>query len=274
MIFAEKNNKLYASTLVAAAVAALIFFALACHRQAEPAPATTVASNPDSSRSKLSEADQLYRQREDLDKLRRAITMVRQARTDDYGSYEAAWKLSKYDYYLGAHTKDDDERTAAFKEGIDVGKIAVQLQGDKPDGHFWLGANYGGDAEHSTLAGLASVNDIRQEMETVLKLDEGYGGGLAYLGLGKLYSQAPRALGGDNQKAIEYLEKGLKVGKNNTAIMVTLAKAYHSENRDGEAQKLINNILTMTPDPEYVPEYKESVEQAKKLKDDIARANP
>jgi len=33
---------------------------------------------------------------------------------------------------------------------------AVQLQNEKPDGHFWLGANYGGAAEHSTIQGLAT----------------------------------------------------------------------------------------------------------------------
>ena len=50
-----------------------------------------------------------------------------------------------------------------------AGKAAVQLQPNKPEGHFWLGANYGGTAAHSTLANLSSFQDIKGEMEAVLK---------------------------------------------------------------------------------------------------------
>ncbi|MGI9168500.1 MAG: TRAP transporter TatT component family protein, partial [Pyrinomonadaceae bacterium] len=185
--------------------------------------------------------------------------------------YEAAWKAAKFNYYLGAHTEDERERDAAFREGIDIGKIAVQLQGDKADGHFWLGANYGGSAEHSTLAGLSSVEDIRREMETVLKIDEGYQGGSAYLALGQLYLQAPRILGGDYLKAVQYLEKGLKFGKDNALLRLQLAEAYHTANRDGDARKQIQFILSMAPNPDYLPEQKEAVDKAKKLLEKMDR---
>ena len=71
-----------------------------------------------------------------------------------------------------------------FREGTEAGKAAVQLQPDKPEGHFWLGANYGGGAAHSTIANLSSFQDIKREMEAVLKMDESYQGYSAYLGLG------------------------------------------------------------------------------------------
>ncbi|MGH9957835.1 MAG: TRAP transporter TatT component family protein, partial [Pyrinomonadaceae bacterium] len=198
--------------------------------------------SPDSAaaQQKVAEVDQLYRQRDDLAKVRLGVALLRQARVADYGNYEAAWKLAKFNYYLGAHSDDDRERDAAFREGIEAGKSAVQLGSDKPDGHFWLGANYGGSAEQSTLAGLANVEDIRSEMEAVLKIDEGYQAGSAYLALGQLYLRAPRVLGGDASKAIEYLEKGLKFGRDNALLRVNLAEAYHSANRDGEARKHID----------------------------------
>src|SRR5712691_4806323 len=96
---------------------------------------------------RLAEAESLYAQRQDLSKVRLGIAILRQVRIADEGSYEATWKLAKFNYYLGLHSTDDREREAAFREGIEAGKIAVQLQGDKVDGHFWLGANYGGSAE-------------------------------------------------------------------------------------------------------------------------------
>ena len=223
------------------------------------------------SKQRIAEADELYRQRDDLAKVRLGVALLRQARISDYGSYEAAWKSAKFNYYLAAHTEDEREREAAFREGIDTGKIALQLQGDKPEGHFWLGANYGGSAEHSTLAGLANVEDIRREMEAVIKIDEGYQDGSAYLGLGQLYLQAPRIMGGDYLKAIQYLEKGLKFGATNAFLRLELAEAYHAANRDGDAKKQIAFIQSMTPNPDYLPEYKEAVERAKKLEEKIDR---
>ena len=219
---------------------------------------------------RIAEADALYSQREDLSKVRVGIALLRQARIADDGSYEVAWKLAKFNYYLGLHSTDDRERDSAFREGVDAGKIAVELQGDKADGHFWLGANYGGSAEFSVLAGLANFQDIRREMEKVVQIDGGYEGGSAYMALGQLYLKAPKILGGDNQKAVEYLEKGLRTGSNNGLLRLRLAEAYHSLNRDREARKQIEFILKMTPDSNYLPEYKEVVEQAKKLEAKLA----
>jgi TRAP transporter TatT component family protein len=247
-----------------------IFWFVSCRREPASAPPPDIDSGDNASAvQKIAEADQLYAQREDLSKVRLAIASLREARVADYGNYDAAWKLSKFNYFLATHTSDERERDQAFREGIDLGRIAVQLQGDKPDGHFWLGANYGGDAKYSTLAGLANVQDIRSEMETVLKLDEKYEGASPYLVLGELYLEAPRVLGGNTQKAIEYLEKGLKVEGNNGFLRLHLAKAYHAAKRDKDALVQIDYIMKMTPYPEYAPEYKEAVRDAQKLKDEI-----
>jgi tetratricopeptide (TPR) repeat protein len=238
-----------------------------------PSEAEDKLGQPDKTGSseRVAEADQLYAQREDLSKVRLGVAVLRHARTLDYGSYEAAWKLARMSYYLGAHTDDERERDDAFREGTEAGKIAVQLNTEKPEGHFWLGANYGGSAEHSTLAGLSSVEDIRREMEEVLRIDEQFQAGSAYMALGQLYLQAPRLLGGDHQKALEYLEKGLRFGHDNALLRVRLAEAYHEANRNGEARKHIDILLKMTPHPDYVPEHREAVDKAKKLLEKMDR---
>ena len=244
-----------------------VFFAGSCRSKAPPEAERGETTDKQQAAENVSQADELYRQREDLTKLRQAITLLRQAQIADYGSYEISWKLAKFDYYLGAHTTDERERDDAFREGIEAGKTAVQLAGDKPEGHFWLGANYGGTAEHSLMAGLASVEDIRREMEAVLKIDDGYQSGSAYLGLGQLYLQAPKLLGGDTQRAIDYLEKGLKVGPNNALLRANLAEAYETAHRNADARREIDFILKMTPNPDYLPEHKEAVDRAKKLQE-------
>ena len=219
---------------------------------------------------KIAEAERLYEGRDDMARARVAVAALRQARTADYGNYEAAWKLSRASYYVGDHTTDSSESEDMFRDGIEAGKSAIKLEPNKPEGHFWLGANYGGSASRSTLANLSNVQDIRREMEAVLKLDEGFQGGSAYLGLGRLYLQAPRVLGGDTKKAIEYLEKGLRLGPNNSLMIFHLAEAYANENRNEDARKQLDRLSAMTPDPKYAAEHKDALTKSKKLQDKLA----
>jgi hypothetical protein len=240
-----------------------------CNRGPTEVANTIDLGNPKAALEKMAEADGLYAHREDLGQARQAQALLRLARVEDYGSYEIAWKLSRSDYYVADHTTNEREREDSFREGIEAGQRAVQLQDGKPEGHFWLGANYGGTAKNSTLASLSSVEDIRKEMDAVLKLDEGFQSGSAYLGLGQLYLQAPRMLGGDRQKAVDYLEKGLRFGKDNALLRLRLAEAYHLVNRDGDALKQIDYLFSMKVDPAFAPEYKEAVEKAQKLRSEL-----
>jgi tetratricopeptide (TPR) repeat protein len=217
----------------------------------------------------IAEAEGLYTGRADLVKVRQGIVVLRQAQAEDQANYDLAWRLAKFNYYLGAHSPNTGERDKAFHDGIEAGKLAVQLQDGKPDGHFWLGANYGGSAKESMLAGLTEFDDIKREMETVLKLDEGYQAGSAYLGLGQLYLKAPGLLGGDTQKAIQYLEKGLRLAPNNALLRAELAGAYAEAHRNDEARKQIDALLAMKPAPGYEPEHNEAVAQVQKLQEKI-----
>jgi tetratricopeptide (TPR) repeat protein len=251
--------------VLSSSVIACLLPAVGCQKEVS-VPQNAVDSGDEKiAAAKIIEADQLYQGREDMAKARVAVATLRQAVTADYGSYDAAWKLSRASFYVGDHTDSDDEADDMFRAGIEAGKAAVKLRGDKPEGHFWLGANYGGDAQRSTLASLATVQDIRSEMETVIKLDEKFQGGSAYLALGRLYLQAPKLLGGNTSKAIDYLKKGLSIS-NNSLMKYYLAEAYVAENRDAEAKKLIEEIVTMSPDPQYVAEHKDALAKANKLK--------
>jgi tetratricopeptide (TPR) repeat protein len=270
MINLRKNVEVCRSAVFASALISLLLGGVACRNSALEANPNLGAADAKVATSKIAEADPLYEAREDMNKARVAVTALRQAHTADYGNYEAAWKLSRAAFYVGDRTDTDAERDAMFREGTDAGKAAVQLQPTKPEGHFWLGANYGGTAAHSTLSNLSSFRDIKGEMEAVLKLEESYQGYSAYLGLGRLYLRAPKVLGGDVPKAVEYLEKGVKLNPNNTVMRYELAEAYAANNRDADAKKQIETVLAATPDPKYVAEHRDAVEKAKKLQEKLA----
>jgi len=265
MIKPRKKQEILRSAMIASALISIVMAQMACSQSASEGAPSTGTSDAKMAIDKIAEAEPLYAAREDMTRARVAVTALRQAHSADYGNYEAAWKLARAAYYVGDRTDNDSERDDMFREGIEAGKGAVKLQPDKPEGHFWLGANYGGEAAHSTLSNLSSFQDIKREMEAVLKIDEGYQGYSAYVGLGRLYFQAPKVLGGDVNKAIEYLEKGLKLNPNNTVMRLYLAQALESNNRNADAKKQIDTLMTATPDAQYAAEHKDAVEKAKKL---------
>ncbi len=238
--------------------------ALSC--SSEQARPTDASAEREQLSELMAQADQLYAQRESVERAREAVAVMRRARFADTGNYEAAWKLAKFNYYLGEHEKDEHLRAEAFREGIAAGEAAVRLGPNKPEGHFWLGANLGGRARlQGPLYALASVPDIRKEMEAVIKIDEGFQAGSAYLALGQIDLELPEIMGGNRERAVENLEKGLKFGEQNAMLRLRLAEAYLDVKRTEDARQQLNAIFKLKPSPDYLPEYKQAAAAARAL---------
>lgn len=214
----------------------------------------------------LAQAEELYAGRADLARVDEALQLLLQAFDIDPGRYDVNWKLAKYSYYFAAHTGDKAARNAAVRQGIAAGERAVKLQPDQPEGHFWLGANLGERARsQGALRALGTAGDIRREMETVLKLDESYQNGSALMVLGQIDLELPGFVGGDKKRAVQRLEQGLVYGKQNAFLRLRLAEAYLAVKNKEAARRQLDAILSMKPDPNYLPEYKEAASEARKL---------
>ena len=220
---------------------------------------------PEAIQKALADSENLFKQREDLDKLRSAIKTLDAVRDPDNRNYQVEWTYAKYNYFLGKFTTQEDEAEEALEEGRDAGKIAFRVDPQKPDGHFWYAANLGELSKRSPITvGLRSVNDIQESMNKVIELQPDYQGASSYDALAQV-ELATRLKGGDAKKAVEYLEKGLQIAPDNTNIRLHLGEAYLAVKRDADARKQLEYILQMKPNPEYMPEYRECVEKAKKL---------
>jgi tetratricopeptide (TPR) repeat protein len=251
---------------------ALLFFGalffVACSTPSESASTSAPASNIKPSPELLQQADECYAARDDLARVREGLETLRRARAVNFNDFEAAWRTARLNYTLGDKTTDAVEREKAFREGIEAGETAVRVEPQRVEGHFWLGANQGGYAQSKgPLYGLSAAEGLRKEMETVVKLDEGFQGGSAFMVLGRLDLELPSMLGGDPKRAVETLERGMKYGENNSLYRLRLAEAYIRNKRMDDARKQINHILNMTPHPAFHPEHKEAVTKAKELLD-------
>ena len=227
----------------------------------------TAAQDKAAAADLVTQADKIYIQRAELARTREGIILLTRALAADSGSYDAAWRLARLNYFLGKHTSEENERDRAYEKGVEAGRRAVKLQDGKPEGHFWLGANLGGQAQNSAMSGLTGVDEIRSEMERVIQLDAGFQSGSAYMALAQVDLEAPRLLGGDSKRALELLEKNLRFGENNALYRLRLAQAYLAVNRKEDAIRELNGLLESKPDPDYIPEYNDAVAEARKLLD-------
>ncbi len=261
----EKSPRYPNAVLMIFALVCSIFIA-ACSAPSESAPTAATTANSKPNPELLQQADQSYLDRADLARAREGLETLRRARAVDLGNYEVTWRTARLNYTLGDRTTDKAEKEKAFKDGIEAGETAVKVKPDGVEGHFWLGANQGGYAQtRGPLYGLSAAEGLRKEMETVLKLDEGFQGGSAFMVLGRLDLELPTMLGGDPKRAVETLERGMKYGDQNSLLRVRLAEAYVRVKSMNEAREQINFILNMKPHPDFLPEHQESVTKAREL---------
>ncbi len=255
-----RKHKFY--TLITIVSAAILFASCASNPEINSA---AMPDNAVSSAEIIAQAETLFRQREDTAKLREAVALLAKNRTPDKRVYEIEWQFARFNYFLGRQTENEKEAAEAFEKGKQAGRIASRIEPNKPDGHFWFAANLGEQAKESPVTvGIKSVDDIREAMNKVIELQPDYQGASAFDALAQI-ELTTGLFGGKAEKAIEYLEKALEIEKENAYIYLHLAEAYLATGRRAEAKKQLEYILKTKPAPEYMFEYKETSEQAKKL---------
>jgi tetratricopeptide (TPR) repeat protein len=196
---------------------------------------------------------------------RRAADMWSAALAANPQDFEAAWKLARADYWLGGHAPDS-ERRKFFEQGIDAGRKAVAVQPNRPEGHFWIAANMGTLAESFGLRqGLKYRKPVREELETVLRIDAAFMQGSADRALGRWYFKVPGLFGGSNKRAEEHLQAALKYNPNSTASHFFLAELFIDGGRKNEARAELQKVLDAPLDPDWTPEDREYKQKAERL---------
>jgi hypothetical protein len=198
--------------------------------------------------------DELYRHREDLSSVKRAVEIWSASAASDF---DAAWKLARAAYWLGGHLPQD-ERRAALEQGITAGETAARLRPERPEGHYWLAADMGALAESFGLSqGLKYRSRIKAELERVMAIDPDWEQASAVTALGRWYDLVPRLFGGSRSKADEHYRRALDRFPNSATALFFLAESQQSQHKVAEARQLLQRIVDAPLDPEWTPEVRE-----------------
>jgi tetratricopeptide (TPR) repeat protein len=219
----------------------------------------------DSFRLQADDPDALYKHRDQIATAQRAEQIWAERTAKDPKDFEAAWKLARGRYWLGTHAPEKS-RKAYLESGIAAGRAAIAAAPGKPDGHFWVAANMGALAESFGLRqGLKYRGEIKDELETVLRLDPGYQMGSADRALGRWYFKVPGMFGGSNKKSEQHLRTSLSYDPNSAASLFFLAETLIDEGRKDDARAILQRLAETPINPDWAPEDREFKEKGASL---------
>ncbi|MGH9160744.1 MAG: TRAP transporter TatT component family protein [Vicinamibacteraceae bacterium] len=227
-----------------------------------PLPASSALIRPPQTSP---DPDALYAEREDPDKARLAAEIWQARAAADPTDFESAWKIARAMYWIGSHGAKEARR-ANLETGMKAARQAIALDQKQPEGHFWLAATMGKMAEESgRLTGLRYRGRIKEELETVLRLDPAFQQGSADRALGRWYYRVPGLFGGSKEKSEQHLRQSLKYNPNSTATLFFLAETLIALDRKDEARATLDKLLAAPDDPEWRPEDREFKVAASRL---------
>ncbi len=189
----------------------------------------------------IERADRLFSYGENPARDREAFAILQNAVTASAGSsdYQLLWRAARAAYYTGNYEK-----------AIANAESAVRIDAKRPEGHFWLGAAYGGVAEkRGMFKALSLIGKVRSEMETVVRIAPAYEDARAYMALCELDRQLPRLLGGNAKRAVTYCEQGIRLAPSNLELKLALARAYEEVGRRADARKQLEELLSLPVNP-------------------------
>jgi tetratricopeptide (TPR) repeat protein len=189
------------------------------------------------------EADNLFTFGDDAGRDKQSLGVIERALAANGNDYQWLWRAARA-YYFAGDEAAKSEKESFFEKGINTGQRAVAAEPNSVEGHFWLAVNYGGYSEQKgVFKALTTVKKIRAEMEMVLRLNDRYQDGGAYLALGEMDRQLPRIIGGNMNRAIQRLEQGMNVAPHNLEIKLALGQAYQEKDRKEDARRVFQEII-------------------------------
>lgn len=214
----------------------------------------------------ISQGDKLVYEMSDLATAKEAESKYLKALNLMDNKYEGYWRMSRVLYYIGEHTEKKKERKNIFARGVYYAEKAVELEPDKPDGHYWHGVNNGKYGEtRGVLKSLSLVKPIKRAMNKVIEIDRSYEDGGADRVLGRVYYKLPGFAGGSKDKSLEHLLKSKEYGPDDAVTRIYLAETYLAIKQKDKAREELEYVLNMEQDSRWITAIDENKEVAREL---------
>lgn len=221
---------------------------------------------PQSADELIAEADRLCSEMKDMTMAKEVESLLLRSIAMLDNKYDAMWRMSRILYFIGEHTEKKKEKKSIFDRGVYYAEKAVELEPEKPDGHYWLGVNHGKVGEtRGVLKSLSLVKPIKNAMNKVIELDRSYEDGGPDRVLGRVFFKLPGFAGGDKQKSLEHLLKSKEYGPEDAVTRVYLAETYLALKEKEKAREELEYVVNMEPDSRWFYAIEENKVTAREL---------
>jgi tetratricopeptide (TPR) repeat protein len=146
--------------------------------------------------------------------------------------------------HRGNDAAGKEGKLAAYREGLDLANQAIKADETNADAHFAAFANSG------SIMGLESgpPNPLRlltltRELDRALELNPQHPDALA--GKGRMYRQLPRLLGGNLEKAADYLSRAADLDPTDASMRIDLARTYRDLGRPERSIPLLDQAVQL-----------------------------
>lgn len=294
------KNQSIALPMLASTLSATLAFTAGCAttREEKFETATTATSESDTSRAQAlaAEADALWAERADIEKLKMALSKWEEAFQSE-PSADLAVKLARGHYFLAdGHyamlAGQEDNRDAHYNKGTEWGergiglaapdfvaakqsgaKVAEALKkasGDAVPAFYWWATNLGKwAAGEGLLTVLKYKDDVKATIDFVASTNETFFYGAPHRYLGAYNAKAP---GGSLEASEQHFQKAVGMAPEYLGTKVLWADYLCTKKRDRATYKrLLEEVIAADAgaDPSIAPENAVEQEKAKKLLADI-----
>ncbi len=198
----------------------------------------------------------------DLAAYTKAIEILDKVVATDPNNYEAAWKLSKYNYSAGDNLvvyKPEGWKESAEKfgrAGMDMGDKATQLNPQGVEGFFYYGLSASVLSDAISILSLLKEGILGKIKNNLLKsydLDKTFDNGGPMQALASFYNIAPAPIG-SKKKALQYAEESASIFPNDPAGNFIYAQILINSKKTDEAKKVLETLIAVPEDAEYYME--------------------
>jgi tetratricopeptide (TPR) repeat protein len=213
---------------LAASVGALLAATVAADAQSPGDAARTLLRNYQDDPARIDRARDL---------LEAALARAGTADTATLVTLSRAWFL-----FAENRARTEDARLAAYERGRSAAQRAIADAPDSADAHLWYAINLGSWAQaKGLLRSLITLKTIRQEVDTVLRLDPDSIEG--HVMAGSLFRDLPALMGGDPAQAEQHFKRARALDPHLTGVRIELALLYSNTGRIAEARRELEGVL-------------------------------
>jgi len=226
---------------------------------------------PEDFQRQISAVDSLFDYRYMIpDAFARSESILGNLLKQNYKKDEVYWRLSVLYYKKAYELKDNKNlKMSLFQKGVAYGDSARKTNPENINGQFWYAANKGSIGKiKGVMNSLSMVGELRKIGNGIIKKDTN--NIVARILLANIDMELPGLMGGNTNRAIKLLKKGLEIDSCFTALYVPLATAYLKKKKKEKAKEILNKLFSLKkythPGDYYLEDKPEAQELLKKIK--------